>query len=167
MNKTSVWSGSPDSPLAPEGHEQAIKAGKYAHSQELKFDLIISSPSQRALNTAKYVAREVGYPIDKIELDETIKERNFGDLEGRRDLVAATKYMVHESAIDSFKGVESLAELQARADAFLDRIKSRDEDIILIAGHGAFGRALYRKIHNKPINYRLKIYQNAKMERLI
>lgn len=167
MNKTTVWSGSPDSPLAPEGHDQAIKAGKIAKQQGLTFDLIISSPSQRALNTAKYVATEIGYPHENILIDPAIKERHFGELEGRKDLVAATKYVISESAIDKFDDVESLEELQARADDFLKRVSQRNEDIILVSSHGAFGRALYRKIHNKPINYRFKVFQNAKMERLI
>lgn len=167
MNKVSVWSGSPDSPLAPEGREQAKQAGQKAKAQGFEFDLIISSPRQRAYDTAKYVAAAVGYPIDKILVMEEIVERDFGSLEGRRDLVAATHYALKESAIDKHEGVEKLDTLQKRADDFYDFVCDRPEEVILVAGHGAFGRALYRKINNKPMSYRFKIYKNADMERLV
>lgn len=167
MNKVSVWSGSPDSPLAPEGHDQAKSAGQKAKDRGLTFDLIISSPRQRAYDTAKYVAQAVGYPVDKIMVMDEIVERDFGSLEGRRDLVAATHYALKESAIDGHSGVEKLGDLQKRANNFYEFIASRPEEVILVAGHGAFGRALYRRIHNKPMGYRFKIFKNADMERLI
>ncbi len=167
FNKAHKWAGSSDTPLAPEGHVQAKLAGENAKKQGLAFDIILSSPLKRAHDTALYVATEVGYPHDAIVLDERLIERKFGALEGRKDLIASTKYVLDESAIDKYEGVERLVDLQKRADEVLDHVYSLSHDTVLIVGHGAFGRALRRSIKNDPLHIRGKPYENAILVKLI
>ena len=167
FNKSNLWTSSTDVPLTEKGCEQAKKAGQLLKQAGESFDIIISSPLQRAYQTADHVAQAVDYPSDKIHLNDRLVERNFGSLEGKKGLVAATKYIVDESAIDKHDGVEKLADLQTRVNDFLEYLYSLPYDNILIVGHGAFGRALHRAVNNEPLSKRSKVYHNGEVERLI
>lgn len=154
-------------PLTPKGREQAKKAGQKAREQGLVFDAIISSPLSRAHETAKHVASVLDYPHDEIILSDRFIERNFGKLEGRKDLVAGTKYFIDESAIDPYDGVERLQDLQKRMDDFLAYLHSLPQDTILVVGHGGSGRALRRAIRKEPLGKRGKGLGNAELVRFI
>lgn len=169
MNKQNRWSGHTDTPLAPEGHEQAKKAGIKAQQEGLIFDIIVSSPLQRAHNTAQHIATHTGYPHETIVLHDLFKERNFGALEGTHalNLKTSVKYLLDESAIDSLEGAETLAELQQRANKAYTYLQTLDHETVLVVAHGAFGRALYRSVHNMPITKRNVRYQNAEVVRFI
>ncbi len=167
FNKAHKWAGSVDTPLTQTGHEQAQKAGKELKKQGLAFDIIISSPLERAHQTAKNIATELEYPHVEIILESRLVERNFGSLEGRKDLIAATKYVIDESTIDSIDGVEMLIDLQQRANELLAYLHSLPHQHILVVGHGAMGRALRRAINNEPLHKRGTSYKNAEIVRFI
>ena len=154
-------------PLTPKGHTQAKKAGQEAREQGLVFDVIISSPLSRAHDTAKHVASELDYPHDKIILSNDFVERDFGKLEGRKDLVAGTKYFIDESTIDHYDGVERLTDMQKRMDNFLAYLQSLPHDTILVVGHGGSGRALRRAIRKEPLSKRGKSLGNAELVRFL
>jgi probable phosphoglycerate mutase len=167
FNKANVWNGSSDTPLTKKGHEQAKQAGRKAEQEGLAFDIIITSPLERAHETAKHVATATGVPHDQIIIYDHFVERDFGKLEGRKDLVATTKYFLDESDIDSYENVERLADLQKRADKVLADLQSLPHDTILIVGHGAIGRALRRAINKEPLGKRGKSFDNAELVRFI
>lgn len=167
FNKSGRWAGTSDTPLAPEGHEQAKQAGLQAKDQGLAFDIIIASPLSRAHDTAKHVAAHVSYPHKNIVMSDAVKERSYGALEGKRALRRGAKYFFDESSIDNVDKIETLEQLQVRADKFLEYLKTLDHDSILVVSHGAFGRALYRSVNKLPITYRDKRFENAKMEKFI
>lgn len=154
-------------PLTPKGRAQAKLAGQKARDEGLVFDVIVSSPLSRAHDTAKRVATEVDYPHDKIILSDNFVERDFGKLEGRRDLVAGTKYFIDESAIDPYDGVEKLVDLQKRMDDFLAYLHTLPHDTILVVGHGGSGRALRRAIRKEPLSKRGKALGNAELVRFM
>lgn len=165
MNKQNRWSGYTDTPLAAEGHEQAKNAGLTAKQQGLYFDIIVSSPLQRARHTAKHIAAHVGYPHEKIVIHDLFKERHFGSLEGTNalSLLTGAKYLLDESSIDKHEGVETLDELQKRADDAFQYLQKLEYDTVLVVSHGAFGRALYRSVNNLPITTRKVRYNNAEI----
>jgi probable phosphoglycerate mutase len=167
FNASHVWNGSSDTPLTLKGREQAKRAGQKAREQGLAFDVIISSPLSRAHDTAKHMASELDYPHDKIILDNSFVERDFGKLEGRKDLVAGTKYVIDESAIDPYDGVERLQDMQSRMDNFLAYLYSLPHDTILVVGHGGSGRALRRAIQKEPLKKRGKSLANAELMKFI
>lgn len=167
FNKARRWAGSTDTPLTQKGHTQAKQAARQTRSSGVSFDVIISSPLKRARQTAEYFAEAHGYPADRIELNSRLIERDFGKLEGNKDLVASAKYLLDESAIDDYEDVESLTDLQKRANEMLAYLYSLPHETILVVGHGAFGRALRRAIKNEPLSKRGKAYDNAEIVRLI
>lgn len=134
LNVKGLYAGSTDTPLVDEGREQARKSGKAAKS--LSIDLIVCSPLGRALETAQIVAKEIGYPQDKIVIDTRITERDFGKLE-------AQPYAKEHT--DEFRlnhDAETKESLLKRTKQFLDWLDAQPSDNILVVSHGSTGRAL-------------------------
>lgn len=55
-----------DRPLSERGEKDAPKIGKYFAEKFPKPDLMISSPSVRTATTAEIIAKNIGYPVEKI-----------------------------------------------------------------------------------------------------
>lgn len=168
FNKSSSWVGSSiESPLTELGISQAKQTASDIISQGLKFDLIISSPLIRALDTATIICNIIQYPIKNLVIDPNITERNFGILEGNKDMTTELEYAKSELNIDNIQGVEKVADLQKRADEFYKYLRTLSEENILIVGHGAFGRALSRSINNIPITKRHLVLKNGELAKFI
>lgn len=157
-NKQVVFAGSSETPLAPEGIEQAKLAGRKAVGTPI--DVIFSSPQSRAHHTAKLFAREVGYPENKIIIIPDLRERNHGELEGQPHIADKAKVRAMNP-----EGYEHDEQLNARAlDVYL-QIQHHASDHIVVVAHGAIGRAL--RSHVVPgSDYNEKI-DNAKLLRWI
>lgn len=61
-----------DRPLNARGKKDAPKMGKRLRKKNVLPNLIISSPAKRARSTAKRIARELGYDISGIQLEESL-----------------------------------------------------------------------------------------------
>ena len=59
-------------PLNSRGLRDAPFMAKLLKSKNVKPDLILSSPANRALTTAKYFAKEMGIPTEKIDVRNRI-----------------------------------------------------------------------------------------------
>lgn len=133
MNAVSKLSGAgSDTPLTPEGRAQAKAAGIAARS--LGINYIISSPLIRAHDTAKIIAKEIGFPEDDIELNSLLIERHFGPLEGT--------LWTPDLNLDGVSDVETRDSVLARAHLALEHLQTLNAENILISSHGTFGRAL-------------------------
>lgn len=63
-----------DRQLSARGLQNATRMGMYLKSLYLQFDIIISSPAERALNTASLIAEQIKYETSKIHQNEEIYE---------------------------------------------------------------------------------------------
>lgn len=134
MNKAGLFSGTTETPLAPEGREQARLAGEYAKT--LQLDHIIASPFSRTRDTARLIAVAIGYPEAGIELNSLFIERHLGTLEG-------TKYKAElDMGIDGIADVETTDNLETRMLLAWTYLQSLPYERILVVGHGASGRML-------------------------
>ncbi|HVS78978.1 MAG TPA: histidine phosphatase family protein [Candidatus Saccharimonadales bacterium] len=138
MNKSGHYAGRTNTPLAEEGRIQAQKAGEKA--KKLDIDLIVSSPLSRALETAQIIADEIGYPPNKIMVNDILQERSWGDWEGRRFRP------IKEDEFDKIPNAEKSHELISRAEKALRFLESLPVENILVVSHGTFGRALRHHI---------------------
>ena len=132
MNVEGKWSGTSETPLTDEGRAQAKAAGQSA--KDLQIDYIACSPLGRAKETAKIIAKEIGYPLKDIHINPMLIERHFGDMEGQTwgpDMNA-----------DGFSDAETAETILKRAEFALQWLHSIDADHILVVSHGSFGRAL-------------------------
>jgi len=162
--------GTEDAGLTENGINQATDAGKSAKEISLKFDVIISSPFPRAVNTAKLVAGELGYS-GEIELLDILKERWFGELEGKflTEETGRTLdyYYANPLSIDDFPGVERLADLHKRAEAVISYAKARPEETVLLVSHAALARSILKVLKGIPYDKPIETIENAKIIKLI
>ena len=61
-------------PLDKEGKQQCILVGNYLNALHVQFDLVVSSPLKRALQTASLVGTETGYD-GKIQVSEGLSPK--------------------------------------------------------------------------------------------
>jgi len=61
-----------DRPLQKKGQKDAKRIAAILNSDGIQADLLISSPANRALETAHIFAKELGYPIQKIVIKDTL-----------------------------------------------------------------------------------------------
>jgi len=152
INAKGIWAnviGSPfDLGLSELGTQQAIVAGQACKDQNLAFDLLIVSPMQRTRETAQIIAEAIDFPADKIIYNPLVTERKYAGLEG----TSFPDFFEHHSYkdLDAVPDNETVEELQLRANKALEYLRSLPENIILVVGHAAFGRALQRAIASRP-----------------
>lgn len=146
-NKEKRMQGRCDIPLNEEGIRLARETGK--GMQNIPIDLIISSPLQRALETAKLVTEGRDIPLIT---DERIQEMSFGDWEG--ECVLTSDKIDPQFMVDFYKNPagcvvppngESFQDVIDRTRDFIEDIIGRpqyQDKTILIATHGAASRCL-------------------------
>ncbi len=157
-NKAGLRAGKhTETPLAPEGREQARQAGEQA--KKLNIDLIISSPQSRAHDTAKIIAEIIGYPVDRIELNSLFVERDLGVLEG--------KPWHPDLNIDGFADVETTDTLIERMHLAHEFLRAIPHDNVLIVSHGAIGRGLRHVFHPEIPFAPSPSFKNAEIIKLV
>lgn len=132
-----------DVPLNAAGRQQAAQLAAALQGQH--FEAIVSSPLQRALQTAQAVA--AGRPVD---IEPDARERHFGALQGlTRDEVAQRFPSVH-AALQARQPDytppegESLAVFAARVRALLGALRARPAGPLLLVAHGGVLDLAYR-----------------------
>lgn len=161
-NEHHIIAGSHDSPLSPTGIAQAEYAGDTA-KRFFKFDLIVSSPMSRALQTARIVAERIGYPTDDILVIDDLRERNLGDVEGK-DYTQAPHHNGNYEDAENVPGVEPIGDLLARVQGVLNELHNRPEQNILIVAHNGCGRMLKVALANEPA---MAMYNQPRTENAI
>lgn len=140
MNVAGLFAGTSETNLTSDGKQKALQAGMNAKA--LNIDIIICSPQSRAIETANLFIKGAELNPKILTIDERLKERDFGSLEGTPWTKEISSNLLDENLPD---GVESWSHLSARAKSLLDDIKKINDKNILLVGHGSIGRAL-RKI---------------------
>jgi len=120
--------------LTPRGEDKARALGPRLRG--IEFDLVYSSPMQRALCTAQLAGFE--HP----EITDLLREADYGRYEG------LTTQQIHESDPDwelyrdGCPGGETPAQLYTRAQKFVDLVTTRQRGRVLAFGHGHILRAI-------------------------
>ena len=133
--------------LTETGKERAKMAAEVLAELQLRNPLVVSSPRQRALETAQLA----GLTVD--EVSPLLAEWDYGDYEGLttpeiRQTVPDWLVWTH-----GCEGGESVADVTDRADravAFAwEHMESRD---VLFVGHGHFSRAVVTRWIERPLS---------------
>ncbi len=137
-NKNLTFSGWRDSPLTEEGRKQALILAEKL--KDKKIDKLISSPQIRAIDTMK-----LGISLNErakdlpIEIDERIKERSYGNLQGKNKLEAFKEdeeylHKVRRTYNGQPEEGESIAMVYERTKDFADElVKEMKEKRINVA----------------------------------
>ncbi|MCA9496133.1 MAG: histidine phosphatase family protein [Nanoarchaeota archaeon] len=138
-----------DVPLNDIGKKQVEKTGEYLKKQ--KFDLILSSPLKRTIETAKIINK---YHDADIILDELIIERNFGKLEGSNyfELEKKMKEIRGEDLYELME-IEKSENVKKRVKMFLDKynIDRHYGKTILMVSHSSYIKIFLSVICQIPL----------------
>lgn len=151
-NITGRWQGHGDSPLSPQGREQAAALASALSAGA--FDRIISSDLQRAASTAAAIAEATGAPLKK---DPAWREINVGAWEGLTRPEVAERFPDEIAALArgeviAIGGAESWTDLEVRIRAAFDRLRDtlRDGERVAVVAHGGVIASLASSIFRIP-----------------
>jgi probable phosphoglycerate mutase len=128
-SRTGQHTGLTDLPLTEQGRAEARELGE--RLRELSFTRVLVSPLLRAKETCEGVG--LG---DRAEIEPDLVEWNYGDFEGKRTTEIRETRPDWQLFRDGCSGGESVAEISARADRLIAKVRSMSENIILFSsGH--------------------------------
>lgn len=123
--------GRTDIPLNEVGMRQAERLA--AEMSDVHLDVVYTSQLQRALVTGKLVADR--HEACRLEACECLNEMNFGIFEGT--LRTDAKYQQEKRQyFKRYEGGESYLDVAARIYPFIERLKERNEDALVVAHNG-------------------------------
>jgi probable phosphoglycerate mutase len=137
-----------DSPLTPEGREQARKIAERA--SRIPFDALICSPLVRTKQTSEFITERTGKEPEHSELFvEWIKPTGLGG-ESRSDPAARKLWeewgeSLHTPGLRVADG-ENFDDLIVRTDRALGFLEERPEERILVVTHAQFLRNLFARV---------------------
>lgn len=142
--------GATDIPLNENGMRLAKITGE--RLKDVPFDLAITSPLQRAFQTAVLVLGDRSVPI---ETDARIQEISFGDLEGMQISQVDPAHPFYNFFADAYHYVparngESIYDVCARTQGFYEELIHRpdlEDKTVLVATHGCVVRALLQPLY--------------------
>ena len=123
-----------DIPLIEEGRGRALQLGR--RLGERRFALVLSSPLQRAYETARLAGL-----ADDVEVIDDLVELGYGEYEGRTTPEIREERPGWNLWTDGSPGGEELADASARADRVIERALAADGDVVMF-GHGHILRIL-------------------------
>lgn len=137
-NRADIAAGSSESPLTETGIDQAHKEADIILAQSIRFDKIIASPIARALDTARIIARQIGFDEKAIVTTDLLKERHIGSFEGK----AQAEFKAASEAEKEAAGGEKLTDLYARVKVANEFIlnTAKGSKNVLVVGHSGFYR---------------------------
>ena len=146
-NKKRMMQGRSDIPLNEVGIAQATERRKSLGY--LKFDAVYSSPLIRAVKTAQIIG---DVSESQIIRDERIIEADFGRYELMGYYSTGIKMMAYWSVPELFpapEGVETVEKMRRRTASFLEDLKKKDYETVLVACHGGIIRPIRGYLENK------------------
>lgn len=171
-NANGILNGRRDNQLTEIGINQANELAQKIKDTNLKFDIVYSSPLQRAFKTAQIISEklEMGEPI---KLDSLI-ERNFGVMSGllQKDIEKICAPDIIKTDLVTYflspEGAETFPQLLARGNEVLEYIKSNYENAnILLVTHGDIGKMIYAAYYELDWLNVLKLFHFGNSELLL
>ncbi len=161
FNRKGRIQGVSDSPMTPKGIKQAEAASEALAS--IHFDRAYSSPSERAIDTAKIILEGSDIQLD---INENLHEFDFGRYEGTR-FTSHPDELRNCFAINDFSSVdgETRARMEVRVRETMQAIarECEDGDRVLLVSHGMFEIFLIRTLLDFDIDaYQKEAEKNNK-----
>ena len=154
-NAKNLFTGWKDPKLTDLGIQEAIKAGDLLETRNLKFDLMFTSDLFRAQETGRLILEQMNHADIQVIKDQSLNERNYGDLAGLNKDEAREKWGEEQVHIwrRSFDvpppGGESLKNTAERVLPYFEHEimpKVKEGLNILVAAHGNSLRALVMEL---------------------
>ena len=160
LNDLGIYGGRIDSHLNEEGIMEAKRIA--SKLKDIKFDVVISSPLKRAIETARIITKE------NIIIDDRIIERDNGELEGKykKDVPEIDFNDPNEHRYD----IENIIDFRNRINSFLTDVikKYQDKNVLIVthAGVGIYMRCFFEgePKDNNYLSYKLNNCEVIKYE---
>ena len=141
-NKEGRWQGREDIPMNEKGYAQVSAAGEALKGKG--FTVIVTSPLQRARQTAEVIAKKTG--IQKIEFYERLIESDLGDASGMNE--AERKAAFPDGNYPNMESSESI--IQRTYACLLDSVKKYSGENLILTAHGNALWGIMKKIPHPP-----------------
>ena len=154
-NAKNLFTGWKDPKLTDLGIQEAIKAGDLLETRNLEFDLMFTSDLFRAQETGRLILEQMNQTDIQVIEDQSLNERNYGDLAGLNKDEAREKWGEEQVNIwrRSFDvpppGGESLKNTAERVLPYFEleiMPKVKEGLNILVAAHGNSLRSLVMEL---------------------
>lgn len=166
LNKAKLMQGRVDEKLNDTGRMQAATAR--VSVENVTFDAVFASPLDRAIETASIIGN-----VDRKEviIDQRIIETDFGKYDKVHYYkmgLLMTLYWALPEIFPAPKTVETVESMVQRSSSFLDELKKKDYENVLIVCHGGIIRAICGYLENrrngvkwrpKPKNCEIRKYE--------
>lgn len=114
--------------------------------ESIDYDVVISSPLVRAFHTAEIINAK----NKEIITDDRLAERHHGTLEGKScDLTDREDYWNYYTNT-KYGTEERIPDLCKRVEEFLDELKNKDYESVLIVAHSGVSKAFYVYFNGVP-----------------
>jgi broad specificity phosphatase PhoE len=154
LNAEGVLQGRLNEPLNQNGRELAEITGKAM--KDIHFDYCISSPLDRAKETAEIILRESENDIS-YTIDERIIEIGFDDMEGKKIAERGDeglKFFKDPFHFAGFSNGETIQDVCSRTQDFLKELIAKDDGkTYLISTHGCAMRGMVNYLSDDPEDY--------------
>ena len=161
-NLRGVFAGQREnSALTDKGKEQAKDTAQAIKSEVPHIDRIITGPLVRTLETAEIIAQEIGFPKDKIEIDNRITEYDMGSLTG------TPIHKISSVVLTSAENAENTDEFRSRVYSCIKELSEQPETILVVS-HAGVGRILETIKGNieAKLFYDIPAYHNASVTKI-
>ena len=133
-----------DEDLNETGIKQAEKLKEKI--ENIEYDIVISSPLKRAKHTASII----NIKNKDIIVDERLKERDPGSLSGQPlEVTDREEYWNYYSKIQ-YGTSETMEYLFKKVKAFLDDLKNKEYNNVIIVAHSGISKAFYAYFNGIP-----------------
>ncbi|HKL47463.1 MAG TPA: histidine phosphatase family protein [Candidatus Izemoplasmatales bacterium] len=137
-NKEMIIQGRANNPLNDTGIWQAKKTGEYLKKQDIDFDLCVTSPLSRSIDTANIIKETLGLELNN-QIETEIIERDFGAFDGKQ-IDSSYYHMVHSGQVE---GIETDQVIEERVKKFfIDFFKTNHHKNVLMVAHSHVIKAL-------------------------
>ncbi len=154
LNAKGVMQGRLNEPLNQSGRDLAEMTGKAIKG--IHFDCCISSPLDRAKETAEIILRESGNDIP-IDIDDRIIEIDFGNMEEKKITEMGEegfRFFNDPFHFAGFPNGETIQDVCDRTQEFLKELIAKDDGkTYFISTHGCAMRGMVNYLSDNPADY--------------
>ncbi|MDP4011058.1 MAG: 2,3-diphosphoglycerate-dependent phosphoglycerate mutase [Candidatus Roizmanbacteria bacterium] len=154
-NKLGLWTGWKDPELAPEGFEDAKRAG--TSLKDIRIDIAFTADLKRTISTLETIKKEIENTELETIIDKALRERNYGDLAGQnkwklKEQYGDEQFMKWRRGWDEpIPNGESLKDVYDRVIPYYKNIilpELHDERNVLVVASGNSLRALVKYLES-------------------
>lgn len=144
-NQQKILQGHLPGTLTDAGRKQVADTAEQLGDLGVRFDGIVCSDLQRAVDSAEIIGRRLQLSVETTPM---LRERHWGEFTGMSIAEASERFRIDGVWCFPEGTVETEAEIFARAQEALERLRQHDGESLIVVTHGQFARNLLAAYHH-------------------